>query len=101
VSPTQGQQFGPHFHKQPRVGHEIPETDPGITGQPIDNSLVVGGSGNELLLEVQVEGTIHQFLIDSGGSLSLIKPGVNQAEIAPTDLAARGITGIKLKSLGI
>jgi len=60
----------------------------------------VGTSGNELLLEVQVEGIIHQFLIDSGASVRLIKPGVSQAAIAPTDLAAMGITGAKLKSLG-
>ena len=32
--------------------------------------------------------------------MSLMKPGVSQAEIAPTDLAAMGITGAKLKSLG-
>jgi len=32
--------------------------------------------------------------------VSLIKPGVSQAEIAPTDLAAMGITGATLKSLG-
>ena len=60
----------------------------------------MGASGNELLLEVQVEGIIHQFLINSGASVSLIKPGVSRAEIAPTDLAARGITGAKLKSIG-
>ena len=60
----------------------------------------MGASGYELLLEVQVEGITHQFLIDSGASVSLIKPGINQAEIAPTDLATRGITGAKLKSLG-
>ena len=60
----------------------------------------MGASGYELLLEVQVEGITHQFLIDSGASVSLIKPGVSQAEIAPTDLSATGITGAKLKSLG-
>jgi hypothetical protein len=60
----------------------------------------VGASGNELLLEVEVEGEVHQILIDSGASLSLVKPGVSQAEVRPTDLAARGITGTKLKSLG-
>jgi len=60
----------------------------------------VGAIGNELLLEVQVEGEPHQFLIDSGANLSLVKPGVSQAVIKPTDLAARGITGTKLKSLG-
>jgi hypothetical protein len=60
----------------------------------------VGTSGNELLLEVRVEGEFHQFLIDSGASLSLVKPGVSQAEVRPTDLAAKGITGAKLKSTG-
>ena len=48
-----------------------------------------------------MEGKLHQFLIDSGANLSLVKPGVNQAEIKPTDLAARGITGTKLKSIRI
>jgi len=60
----------------------------------------VGATGNELLLEVQVEGEPHQFLIDSGASLSLVKPGVSRTVIKPTDLAAREITGKKLKSLG-
>ena len=57
----------------------------------------MGASGNELLLEVQVEGELHQFLIDSGASLSLVKPGVSQAEVKPTDVAARGITDTKLE----
>ena len=60
----------------------------------------MGASGNELLLEVEVEGEHHQFLVDSGASLSLVKPGVSQAEVRPTNTAARGITGTKLKSLG-
>jgi len=60
----------------------------------------VGASGTELLLEVQIEGESHQFLIDSGASLSLVKPGVSQEEVKPTDLAARGITGTKFKSIG-
>jgi hypothetical protein len=60
----------------------------------------VGASGNELLLEVEVENQLHRFLIDSGASLSLVKPGISQAEVRPTNTAARGITGAKLKSLG-
>jgi hypothetical protein len=60
----------------------------------------VGASGNELLLEVQVEGVTHQFLVDSGARLSLVKPAVNQAEVRPKELAARGITDTKLKSVG-
>ena len=50
----------------------------------------MGASGNELLVEVQIEGEPYQFLIDSGTSLSLVKPGVSQTEVKPTDLAARG-----------
>jgi hypothetical protein len=60
----------------------------------------VGASGNELLLEIEIEGESHQFSIDSGASMSLVKPGVSQAEVKPTDLAARGVTGTKLKSIG-
>jgi hypothetical protein len=76
VPPTYGKQFD--IHKPRRVGGEIPETDPGNAGEPIDNSLVVGASGTELLLEVRVEGESHHFLIDSGASLSLVKPGVRR-----------------------
>jgi hypothetical protein len=79
---------------------EIPEVEPVATGEPLNSSLLAGASGNELLLEVEVEGEFHQFLVDSGASLSLVKPGVSQAEVCPTNTAARGITGIKLKSLG-
>jgi hypothetical protein len=60
----------------------------------------VGASGNELLLEVEVENQLHRFLIDSGASLSLVKPRISQVEVRPTNMAARGITGAKLKSLG-
>jgi hypothetical protein len=60
----------------------------------------VGASGNELLLKVHVEGNLHRFLVDSEASLRLIKSGFISAEIKLTDLAARGITGTKLKSIG-
>jgi hypothetical protein len=97
VSPASAEQFNvctPNNHG------EIPETDSRNASEPVENRLVVGASGNELLLEVQVEGETHQFLIDSGASLSLVKPGVSQAEVRPTELATRGITGTKLKSIG-
>jgi hypothetical protein len=87
--------------KQQWVDNEIPEVDPGTINEPLDSSLLVGASGHELLLEVEVEGQLHQFLIDSGASLSLVKPGVSQAEVQPTNMAAKGITGTQLKSLVI
>jgi hypothetical protein len=97
---THGEQFGTYLPKQSRVGDEVPEVDPGTASEPINDTSVVGASGSELLLEVQVEGVTLQFLVDSGASLSLVKPGVSQAEVRLTELAARGITGTKLKSVG-
>jgi hypothetical protein len=99
VSSVNGKKFG--TPKQSRVDSEIPEVDPGTTGEPVDNILAVGASGNELLLDVKVEGELHRFLIDSGASLSLVKQGLSRAEIKPTDLAASGITGTKQRSIGI
>jgi predicted aspartyl protease len=40
-------------------------------------------------------------LIDSGASVSVIKPGIAAAEICSTETTARGITGNKLKVLGM
>lgn len=65
----------------------------------MDSSWLVGASGKELLLGVEVVGQPYQCSIDSGASLTLVKPGVSQAEVRPMDTAARGITGAKLKSI--
>jgi len=100
VSATSRQQTGLLEPKQQLIDGEIPEVDPVVTGEPLNSSLLVGASGNELLLKVEVEGQLHQFLVDSGASLSLVKPGISQAEVRPTNTATRGITGTKLKSLG-
>jgi hypothetical protein len=83
-----------------RVGNAIPEIGPNTAGEPVYSSRFVGASGHELLLQVEVEGQHNQFLIDSGTSLSIVMPGVDQAEVNPTNTAPRGITGTKLKSLG-
>jgi predicted aspartyl protease len=85
-------QFHPLNPKQQRVGDKVPETDPATTGEPLDSSILVGASGNEFLLEVEVENQPHRFLIDIGASLSLVKPGISQAEVRPTNTAARGIS---------
>jgi hypothetical protein len=73
VPPTYEKQWGDRTPKRPRVDDQIPEVDPGASGEPVDYSLIVGASGNELLLEIEIEGESHLFLIDSGASLSLVK----------------------------
>lgn len=95
MRPTCGEQFHFCVLKPLWDGEQVPKTDPRNANEPVDDSLEA--SGNELLLKVQVEGETRQFLIDSGTSLSPVNPGVSQAEVRPTDLAARGITGTNLK----
>jgi hypothetical protein len=67
----------------------------------VENKFGVSIARNSTLKEsVLPNRKVQRFLIASGSSLSLINPGVSLAEIKPTDLAARGITGTKLKSIG-
>ena len=57
-------------------------------------------TGLELLLETEIEGKLHLVLVDSGASLSVMRPKVSNAELHPTQTAAKGITGNKLKITG-
>jgi hypothetical protein len=57
-------------------------------------------SGPELLLEIDIGGSLHHLLIDSGGNVSVIKPGIVASEIRTTETIARGITGNILKVMG-
>jgi len=61
----------------------------------------LGVYGLELLLEIEVEGRSHLVLVDSGASLSVMQPGVSDAELRPTQTVARGLTGNKFKTTGI
>ena len=54
----------------------------------------------ELLLEISIEGKCHFVLVDSGASLSVVKPGISNSELLPTQTAAKGITGKKLRITG-
>ena len=57
-------------------------------------------TGLKLLLEIEIEGKSHLVLVDSGTSLSVMKPGISSSELQPTQTAAKGITGNKLKTTG-
>jgi hypothetical protein len=58
------------------------------------------GAGLELVLEIEIEAKCHLVLVDSGASLSVMKPGISSSELQPTQTAAGGITGNKLKAAG-
>jgi hypothetical protein len=53
----------------------------------------VGFGGPELLLGIEIDGMFHQVLVDSGASVSVMKPGIVASEIRTTRTAAREITG--------
>jgi hypothetical protein len=57
-------------------------------------------AGPELLLEIDICGSLHHMLIDSGASVSVMKPGIVASEIRTTQIIARGITGNRLKIMG-
>jgi hypothetical protein len=57
-------------------------------------------AGPELLLEIEIDGRFYPMLIDSGASVSVIKPGIVASEIRKTQTIARGITGNRLKIMG-
>jgi len=52
------------------------------------------------MLEIEIDGKCHLVLVDSGDSLSVMKPGISSSELQATQTAARGITGNKLKATG-
>jgi len=51
-------------------------------------------------LEIEKEGNCHFVLLDSGANLSVMKPGISSSKLQPTQTAATGITGNKLKTTG-
>jgi hypothetical protein len=57
-------------------------------------------AGPELLLEIDIGRGLHQMLIDSGASVSVIKPGIIASEIQTTQTFGRGITRNRLKVMG-
>jgi predicted aspartyl protease len=58
-------------------------------------------AGLELPLEIEIDGRFHLILVDTGASVSMVKPGIVASEIQGNQIAARGITGRKLKVRGI
>jgi transposase InsO family protein len=57
-------------------------------------------NGLELLLEVEIEEEQRFLLVDSGASLSVMKPGISHSKIEPTQTVAKGVTGNRLRAIG-
>ena len=75
----------------------VPNVEPPTEGKEVGLSHLET-TALELLLEIEVEGKCHLVLVDSGASLSVMKPGISSSELQPTETAARGITGARLRT---
>jgi len=76
---------------------KVPHVEPTSEGKEVGLSHL-DATGLELLLEIDIEGKCHLVLVDSGASLSAMKPGISSSELQHTQTAAKGITGNKLKT---
>ena len=85
--------------KWPGFDLPVPNVEPRAEGKQVGLSLL-DATGLELLLEILIEGKRHFVLVDSGASLSVIKPGNSSSELLPTQTADKGITGKKLRITG-
>jgi hypothetical protein len=85
--------------KWPGFDVPVPNVEPPTEGKEVGVSHL-DTTGLELLLEIEIEGRCHLVLVDSGASLSVMKPGISSSELQPTQTADRGITGNKLKAAG-
>jgi len=80
--------------KRPGFDVQVPNAKAAAEGQEVGLSHV-GATGLQLLLEIEIEGKRHFVLVDSGASLSVMKPEISSSNIQPTLTAAKGITGKK------
>jgi hypothetical protein len=85
--------------KWPGFDVPVPNVEPTAEGKEVGISHL-DATGLELLLEIEIEGKGDFVLVDSGANLSVMKPGIGSSELLPTQTAAKGITGKKLRITG-
>jgi hypothetical protein len=81
--------------KWPGFDVQVPNVKPAAEGQEVGLSHM-DVNGLELLLEIEMEGKHYLVLVDSGASLSVMKPGISSSKVQRTLTAAKRITGKKL-----
>jgi hypothetical protein len=54
----------------------------------------------EPVLTLEIEGGEFLFMVDTGAMVSLIQPGISEAQVQPCDVQARGVTGTQLDIAG-
>ena len=62
--------------------------------------LAAEGLVTEPVLTLEIEGGEVLFMVDTGAMVSLIQPGISEAQVQPCDVQARGVTGTQLDIVG-
>ena len=65
------------------------------TAQSAATGLVTGA-----LLTLEDEGAEFCFMVDTGAMVSIIQPGISEAQLRTCDVQARDVTGTQLDILG-
>ena len=68
--------------------------------QPLGNMLAAVRLASEPYVFIEVEGTKCRFLVDTGATVSIVKPDTWQARVEKSNVAARGISGRNIKIVG-
>ena len=72
----------------------------GKIAKPSIPSVLVSRLATEPVVTLKIEETDFEFIVDTGAAISIVKHNIWQTPLVPTELTARGVTGITLKILG-
>ena len=85
--------------KWPGFDLTVPNIEPKAEGKEVGLSHF-DATGLQHKLEIEIEGKRRFVRVDSGASLSVMKPEISSSELQPTQTTAKGITGKKLRITG-
>ena len=96
------------FKKEPPKRDREDELDPVVLPEnrpPPGPILIVPsatkGLVTEPLLTIEIGRERFEFVVDTGATVSLIKPTISKAQVRKSQVQARGVSGTNLKILGV
>jgi predicted aspartyl protease len=96
------------FRKEPPKRDREDELNPVVLpeGKPPSGPVLIVPSATkglvtEPLLTVEIGRESYKFVVDTGATVSLIKPKISEAQVRKSHVQARGVSGTNLKILGV
>jgi predicted aspartyl protease len=84
--------------KRDREDEIYPNVQPEVRPHREDHNAlsVAKGLVTEPVLTIEIGGREFVFMVDTGAIVSLIQPGISEAQVRSCDVQARGVTGTQL-----